>query len=299
MGQLCAWLGWLRCVATVRVPGSAVLQWPVWVCLWMGKGNQRGAGSEGGAALLKMLSFPPESPTCRENSRWRAWRHAGGSVVPMHTWLALLCCLWLGPWLCDLVIAVTVTGCVWERLCSHVTVPAPLQLAVLGPEVCGGLRVRWVQSWFGAFLGKAKYRVCIKGGKGGVCRWEHSLSNHRGSSEIAVNIQCSLRVNNSRCGGHGWGLCGSLFPSRCTPAWWSSSWATWLRTSACPLGLLKSLWMVSRDFVWGVLHVHMWELWGGENEGWCQEICVPNVICENCHPFGSSHVVYRNKWGKS
>lgn len=73
-------------------------------------------------------------------------------MVPTHTGLALLCCWWLVPWLCDLEIAVTVTGCVWERLCSHVTVPALLQLAVLGPEVCrgcksGGFRAGLVLFW--------------------------------------------------------------------------------------------------------------------------------------------------------
>lgn len=81
-------------------------------------------------------------------------------MVPMHvTCLALL--------YCDREIAVTVTGCVWERLSSRVTLPAPLQLAVLGPEVCGGLQVGWGWSWFGAFLGKAQ---SVKGGRGGVCR---------------------------------------------------------------------------------------------------------------------------------
>lgn len=117
--------------------------------LGAGKGNHRGAGSQGelhGWGCCPFLLSHPQAENIPDEEL--------GGVQEGRCFLCMcdLPCSadCAGPSVCDLEIAVTVTSCVPLSHCQ------PLQLAVLGAGCAEGCQL----GGFGAFLGKARCTVC-------------------------------------------------------------------------------------------------------------------------------------------
>lgn len=153
-----------RCARACRAAVTCV------TVLGAGKGNHRGAGSQGGLHCWGCCPFLLRQRTFQMRS-WEVCRRAGGSCACV-TCLALL--IVAGPSVCDLEIAVTVTSCVPLSHCQ------PLQLAVLGAGCAEGCQLGGFGAGLELFWGRQGAQS-VGGGEGGVCRWERSLGDHRGS----------------------------------------------------------------------------------------------------------------------